>query len=595
MEKKEVKIIEDRDHNIKYVLGEKLGSGSFGDCYLCISKDDNKEYAIKIMSKEKLKQKNILFYLAKSEITIQQNLDYPKIVKIKEYIEDSKYIYIIQEYCKNNALSTLLSKRKYFTEIEVQNYIFQLIQGLHYLHSRKIIHRDIKPNNLLLDEKLELKIADFGLSKKLYEGQKLKEKLGTQVFMAPEIWELSETGYSLEVDIWSLGIVMFKLLTGKLPFENKNNNGKDIIKGEFSFPDKPFISIEAKNLIKQILVKDPRKRPSLNQIVYHDFFHKNIFPEFLDISSLNTSPCEEEIIKYENKDDIYKYYCEKIINEKLYDLVVEPEEIEYNNINNYIINEINMKDYFDIWVTSWKKSKNEDIFYYSLSNGLIGIIFKNTNIQLILDESSNKFYEIINNGEKEEDIIEHNLDNYPENLKQNIEKLVNFSKDSKEMIRFKSQDLSSELTDENYKNKISSEINESSNLEENNSSEFKLKISNGELNNSKVIFVKNLITENKKHINYYLLKLSEGSDYIIFDEIHKNVIEMIISYNKNIIGYIDKKFQYKNIIKLKNWTENPCKNLVKRMIIKSKLEAENIVKKNKNKKNSFDFSNNSNT
>ena len=595
MEKKEVKIIEDRDHNIKYVLGEKLGSGSFGDCYLCISKDDNKEYAIKIMSKEKLKQKNILFYLAKSEITIQQNLDYPKIVKIKEYIEDSKYIYIIQEYCKNNALSTLLSKRKYFTEIEVQNYIFQLIQGLHYLHSRKIIHRDIKPNNLLLDEKLELKIADFGLSKKLYEGQKLKEKLGTQVFMAPEIWELSETGYSLEVDIWSLGIVMFKLLTGKLPFENKNNNGKDIIKGEFSFPDKPFVSIEAKNLIKQILVKDPKKRPSLNQIVYHDFFHKNIFPEFLDISSLNTPPCEEEIIKYENKDDIYEYYCEKIINEKLYDLVVEPEEIEYNNINNYIINEINMKDYFDIWVTSWKKSKNEDIFYYSLSNGLIGIIFKNTNIQLILDESFNKFYEIINNGEKEEDIIEHNLDNYPENLKQNIEKLVNFSKDSKEMIRFKSQDLSSELTAENFKNKISSEISESSNLEENNSSEFKLKISNGELNNSKIIFVKNLITENKKHINYYLLKLSEGSDYIIFDEIHKNVIEMIISYNKNIIGYIDKKFQYKNIIKLKNWTENPCKNLVKRMIIKSKLEAENIVKKNKNKKNSFDFSNNSNT
>ena len=595
MEKKEVKIIEDRDHKVKYVLGEKLGSGSFGDCYLCVSKEDNKEYAIKIMSKEKLKEKNILFYLAKSEITIQQNLDSPKIVKIKEYIEDSKYIYIIQEYCKNNALSNLLSKRKYLTEIEVQNYIFQLIQGLHYLHSRKIIHRDIKPNNLLLDEKLELKIADFGLSKKLYEGQKLKEKLGTQVFMAPEIWELSETGYSLEVDIWSLGIVMFKLLTGKLPFENKNNNGKDIIKGEFSFPDKPFISIEAKNLIKQILVKDPRKRPSLNQIVYHDFFHKNIFPEFLNISTLNTPPCEEEIIKYENNNDIYENYCEKIINEKLYDLVVEPEEIEYNNINNYIINEINMKDYFDIWVTSWKKSKNEDIFYYSLSNGLIGIIFKNTNIQLILDESFNKFYEIINNGEKEEDIIEHNLDNYPENLKQNIEKLVNFSKDSKEMIRFKSQDLSSELTDENYKNKISSEISESSNLEENNSSEFKLKISNGELNNSKVIFVKNLITENKKHINYYLLKLSEGSDYIIFDEIHKNVIEMIISYNKNIIGYIDKKFQYKNIIKLKNWTENPCKNLVKRMIIKSKLEAENIVKKNKNKKNSFDFSNNSNT
>ena len=186
----------------------------------------------------------------------------------------------------------------------------------------------------------------------LYEGQKLKEKLGTQVYMAPEIWELSETGYSFEVDIWSLGIVMYKLLTSKLPFGDKNNIGKNIIKCNFTFPDKPFVSKEAKNLINQILVKDPRKRPSLNQIVYHDFFHKNIFPEFLNISTLNTPPCEEEIIKYENNNDIYENYCEKIINEKLYDLVVELEDIKYENINNYIINEINMKDYFTIWVTN---------------------------------------------------------------------------------------------------------------------------------------------------------------------------------------------------------------------------------------------------
>ena len=594
MEKKEVKIIEDRDHKVKYVLGEKLGSGSFGDCYLCVSKEDNKEYAIKIMSKEKLKEKNILFYLAKSEITIQQNLDSPKIVKIKEYIEDSKYIYIIQEYCKNNALSNLLSKRKYLTEIEVQNYIFQLIQGLYYLHSRKIIHRDIKPNNLLLDEKLELKIADFGLSKKLYEGQKLKEKLGTQVYMAPEIWELSETGYSFEVDIWSLGIVMYKLLTSKLPFGDKNNVGKNIIKCNFTFPDKPFVSKEAKNLINQILVKDPRKRPSLNQIVYHDFFHKNIFPEFLNISTLNTPPCEEEIIKYENNNDIYENYCEKIINEKLYDLVVELEDIKYENINNYIINEINMKDYFTIWVTNWKESKNEDIFYYVLSNGLIGIIFKNTNIQLILDESSYKFYEIIKNDKKEEEIVEHSLDNYPENLKQNIEKLLNYSKDIKEIKTFDSQELFSELTNENIENKISSEISELSNLEENNPSEIKLKNSSGEINNLKIIFVKNLIIENKKLINIYLMILSEGSHHIIFEEIHKNTIEMIISYNKNIIGYIDKKYGYKNIIKLENWTEKPNKNFVKRMIIKKTLEAENKLKKKKNKKNSIDSTNNDN-
>ena len=88
--------------------------------------------------------------------------------------------------------------------------------------------------------------------------------------------------------------------------------------------------------------------------------------------------------------------------------------------------------------------------------------------------------------------------------------------------------------------------------------------------------------------------LSEGSHHIIFEEIHKNTIEMIISYNKNIIGYIDKKYGYKNIIKLENWTEKPNKNFVKRMKIKKTLEAENKLKKKKNKKNSIDSTNNDN-
>ena len=583
MENKEVKIIEDKNKNVKYILKSQLGKGSFGECYSCVSKEDNKEYAIKIMSKEKLKEKNILFHLARSEITIQQTLNSPKIVKLKEYIEDSKYIYIIQEFCKNNSLSKLLSKRKYLTEIEVQNYIFQLIQGLHYLHSRKIIHRDIKPNNLLLDEKLELKIADFGLSKKLSEGQKLKEQLGTQVYMAPEMWELSEGGYSFEVDIWSLGITMYQLLTGELPFKVKNNNGRNIIKGEFGFPENPLVSKEAKNLIKQLLVIEPKKRPSLNQIVYHDFFHKNKFPEFFNISTLNTPPSKEEIKEYENKEEIYDNYCEEIINERLYDLVVEFEEIKYENIDKYVINEISMKDYLDIWITKWKESRNEDIFYYSLNNGLIGIIFKNTNIQLVLDESSNKFYEINKNGEKEE-ISEHSLDDYPENLKQSVEKLLNFSKDPNEIKNFNSKVLVSELNTENINNKISNELSESSTIEENNSSELKLKISSGEIKNPELIYVKNIIIENKKHINIYLLVLSDGTYNIIFEEIKKNIIEIVISYNKNKIVFIYNKYNYKNIIKLENWRVNPNKNFVKRILLQKKLEASKIIKELKKKR-----------
>jgi hypothetical protein len=239
-----------------------------------------------------------------------------------------------------------------------------------------------------------------------------------------------------------------------------------------------------------------------------------------------------------------------------------------------------LEDYFDIWITKWKESKNEDIFYYSLNNGLIGIIFKNTNIQLVLDESSHKFYEIIKNGEKE-DISVHSLYDYPDNLKQSVEKLLNYYKDPTNKINnFNSQGLFSEINTENINNKISNELSESSNLEESNSSE----LTSGEIKNPELIYVKKLIIENKKHINIYLLILNDGTYHVIFEEIKKNIIEIIISYKKNIIGYIDNKYNYKNIIKLENWRVNPNKNFVKRILLQKKLEASKIIKELKKKR-----------
>ena len=576
MERLKMKSIEDL-----FILKDKLGEGSFGICYSCISKENKKEYAMKIISKEKLKTKNMLCHLAKSEIKIQQKLDSSKIVKIKEYIENNHNIFIIQELCRNNSLSTLLKKRGYLTEFEVQNYTFQLIQGLNYLHSNKIIHRDIKTNNLLLDEKLELKIGDFGLSKELNEGQRLKDKLGTKHFMAPEIWNISEKGYSFEADIWSLGIVIYNLLTGHLPFRVIDDDGSNIIKGEFGFPEKPFVSKEAQNLIRQILVVDPRKRPSLIQIVYHDFFHKNKFPKYLNINTLNTPPCEEEIKEYDiNNEDINENFSKEIINNKLYDLVVEYEDIKYENIENYVIKEINLDNYFNVWVTEWKESRNEDIFYYVLNNGLNGIIFKNINIKLILDKNSDKFYEITEDGR----INEHNLNNYPEKLKKYIEKLLSFSEDSKEIIHLDSQDLSSVSNNEQLQNKISNEINELSESEEI-CSESSFTFSSEEKNNKDLIFVKDLIVKNTNYINIYLIFFSDNTSQIIFHEINKNIIEIIINDNKNLIGYIDEKFKYNNIIKLEDWKLNPNKNFVKRIKVKRKIQADDIMKKIQTKNN----------
>ena len=567
MENNEKGIV-DKNGNLKYILGDKLGEGNFGVCYICKAKEDNKEYAIKIIPKEKIKDKNIYVNLTKNEIEILQTLDSPKIVKIKEYLEDKENIYIIQELCKNNTLSKLLFKRKYLTEIEVQNYIFQLIEGLHYLHSKKIVHRDIKPNNILLDSNLELKIGDFGLSTMIIpEGRRLTQPLGTRLFMAPEILNITEEGYSFEIDIWSLGIVMYNLLTASFPFK---------IGDEIGFPETPLISKEAKNLIKQILVNEPKKRPKLNQIVYHDFFHKNTFPKFMDISTLNSAPNQDDII-INIKDN------NKIIYEKLYDLVVEFEEIKYENIEKYVINDINLNDYFNYWIIDWNESKNEHIFYYILNNELKGVFLESTNNKFILDENLDKIYEIKDEGKKEE-IIEHSLSDYPENLKQNIEKLLKYAKNEKENKEYNSQDLFSESNSEILESKISNEISDINDSQDLNSelSDILIKEEN---KSKKLIYIKNLIIVKENHIKIYLMILSDGTYHIIFRESSKKIIEILINYDKNLIGYIDNKYNYKNIIKLENWRENPCRNFIKRIKWIRKIITDDIKNKIKNKNN----------
>ena len=157
-EGKECKIIipysvkNEEEEPIEYVNRGLLGRGSYGECFIYESTKDFNQYAAKLVNKNKLKRSKAKQSII-SEIKIQQSLNHSKIVKIKSCSEDNDYVYIIQELCKNRTLADLLSRRGYLSEFEVQSYMFQLIQGLKYLHDRNIIHRDLNPNNLFLDEK----------------------------------------------------------------------------------------------------------------------------------------------------------------------------------------------------------------------------------------------------------------------------------------------------------------------------------------------------------------------------------------------------------------------------------------------------------
>lgn len=168
-----------------------------------------------------------------------------------------------------------------------------MINGIKYLHQNRVIHRDLKLGNLFLSDKMEVKIGDFGLATKLeFEGEKKRTICGTPNYIAPEILD-GKVGHSYEVDTWSLGVIIYTLLIGKPPYETPDvkTTYKKIKSNSYSFPEHVPISDVAKNLISKILVLEPSKRPTLDEILQHPFInHGGTIPKLLPVSTLACPP-----------------------------------------------------------------------------------------------------------------------------------------------------------------------------------------------------------------------------------------------------------------------------------------------------------------
>jgi len=284
----------------KYIKGRILGKGGFAKCYEFISQENQHSSAAKIIPKKSLvksraKQKLI------SEIKIHKSLHHQNIVAFEHYFEDSENVYLLIEICLNQTLNELLKRRKKLTELEVQCYAVQIIKALKYLHSHRVIHRDLKLGNLFLSENMELKVGDFGLATKLeFDGERKRTVCGTPNYIAPEILE-GKTGHSFEVDVWSLGVIMYTLIIGKPPFETNNvkETYKRIKSGNYSFPENAIISEPAKDLIQSILVLEPQRRPKLEEILTHDFFNMGLsIPKTMPQSTLACPPSLNFIKQY---------------------------------------------------------------------------------------------------------------------------------------------------------------------------------------------------------------------------------------------------------------------------------------------------------
>ena len=422
----------------KYYKGRLLGKGGFAKCYEFSCAENKKIFAGKVIAKSSLvksraKQKLI------SEIKIHKSLHHPQIVAFEHYFEDTENVYILLEICQNQTLNDLLKRRKRLTEIEVQCYIVQLIKALKYLHSHRVIHRDLKLGNLFLTDKMELKVGDFGLATKLdFEGERKRTVCGTPNYIAPEILD-GKTGHSYEVDIWSLGVIIYTLIIGKPPFETRDvkTTYKRIKMNAYSFPETAIISEAAKNLISQILVTDPAKRPSLDQILIHDFFNQGTsIPKLLPTSTLACTPSLSYIRTFmpdAGKDGIVNKPCtttkltdlpsgsndKKVEQKKSYG----DKEEETNDTNK---NDPNLKGP-DTWVKKWVDYSSKYGLGYLLSNGYSGVFFNDSSKIILNPETKVFFYIERRSPDRQEVIVTHTMENYPkETLQKKVTLLQHF-------------------------------------------------------------------------------------------------------------------------------------------------------------------------
>ena len=263
-----------------YELKEVIGKGKFGVVNLGIHKKTQKQVAIKIINKDSIKTTEDK-ELVKVEIDILKLCHHSNIVRLLDHLENLDYIFIVMEYIEGGTLGQYIKKHNFnFTEHQAANIIYQIAQGVKYLHSYGIVHRDLKPDNIMITQPNDLgvlKIMDFGLSKILSSQEKMVDGFGTLSYVAPEV--LLRSPYNKEVDIWSLGVILYYILCGHLPFRGNKEIiiAEKIVNDELEFDEEywEMRSQKVKDLIEKCLRKNPEERISINEFLNHPWFKKN--------------------------------------------------------------------------------------------------------------------------------------------------------------------------------------------------------------------------------------------------------------------------------------------------------------------------------
>ncbi|GLT89417.1 hypothetical protein SLE2022_073980 [Rubroshorea leprosula] len=257
----------------KYLLDRELGRGEFGVTYLCIDRSTHDLLACKSISKRKLRTA-VDIEDVRREVAIMKHL--PKnsnIVSLKEAREDNNAVHLVMELCEGGELFDRIVARGHYTERAAATVTRTIVEVVQLCHEHGVIHRDLKPENFLFANKKEnspLKAIDFGLSIFFKPGQTFSEIVGSPYYMAPEVLKRN---YGPEIDIWSAGVILYILLCGVPPFwaESEQGVAQAILRGLIDFKRDPWPSISesAKNLVRQMLESDPKRRLTAQQVLEH--------------------------------------------------------------------------------------------------------------------------------------------------------------------------------------------------------------------------------------------------------------------------------------------------------------------------------------